>query len=90
MRIVEATDLPGSADLMDGSGRSPETCAEPIRLAADTGLVGGSIEEATGDLDRMKGLAETCMGDYDLNGWTGSDLINPDDVNVIKRGLFNN
>jgi 2-methylisocitrate lyase-like PEP mutase family enzyme len=47
--IVEATDLPVSADLQDGFGRSPETCAETIRLAADVGLAGGSIEDATGD-----------------------------------------
>lgn len=49
--IVEATDLPVSADLEDGYGRSPETCAETIRLAAGAGLAGGSIEDATGDPD---------------------------------------
>jgi len=47
--IVEATDLPVSADLEDGFGRAPETCAETILLAAARGLVGGSIEDATGD-----------------------------------------
>jgi len=47
--IVEATNLPVSADLQDGFGRSPESCAETIRLAAQTGLAGGSIEDATGD-----------------------------------------
>ncbi|RVU18124.1 isocitrate lyase/PEP mutase family protein [Methylobacterium oryzihabitans] len=47
--IVEATDLPVSADLEDGFGRDPETCAETIALAAAAGLVGGSIEDATGD-----------------------------------------
>jgi 2-methylisocitrate lyase-like PEP mutase family enzyme len=47
--IVEATDLPVSADLENGYGRSPETCAETIRLAAGVGLAGGSIEDATGD-----------------------------------------
>lgn len=47
--IVEATELPVSADLQDGFGRSPETCATTIRLASDIGLVGGSIEDATGD-----------------------------------------
>ena len=47
--IVEATHLPVSADLQDGFGRSPETCAETIRLASDIGLAGGSIEDATGD-----------------------------------------
>jgi 2-methylisocitrate lyase-like PEP mutase family enzyme len=48
-QIVEATDLPVSADLQDGFGRSPEACAETIWRAADVGLAGGSIEDATGD-----------------------------------------
>lgn len=45
--IVSATDLPVSADLENGFGDSPETVAETIRLAAATGLVGGSIEDST-------------------------------------------
>jgi 2-methylisocitrate lyase-like PEP mutase family enzyme len=45
--IVEATSLPVSADLQNGFGDSPETCAETIRLAAKAGLAGGSIEDAT-------------------------------------------
>jgi 2-methylisocitrate lyase-like PEP mutase family enzyme len=49
MSIVEATPLPVSADLEDGFGRTPELCAATIRLAADVGLAGGSIEDATGD-----------------------------------------
>ncbi|MFC5386746.1 oxaloacetate decarboxylase [Aquamicrobium segne] len=47
--IVGATTLPVSADLGDGFGDAPEVCAETIRLAAKIGLVGGSIEDATGD-----------------------------------------
>jgi 2-methylisocitrate lyase-like PEP mutase family enzyme len=47
--IVVATDLPVSADLEDGFDARPEACAETIRIAAETGLVGGSIEDATGD-----------------------------------------
>ena len=49
--IVGATPLPVSADLEDGFGAAPETCAETIRLACDVGLVGGSIEDATGSPD---------------------------------------
>jgi 2-methylisocitrate lyase-like PEP mutase family enzyme len=49
--IVSATALPVSADLENGFGDSPETVAETIRLAAATGLVGGSIEDATGRHD---------------------------------------
>lgn len=47
--IVGATDLPVSADLEDGFGAAPETCAETVALACGIGLVGGSIEDATGD-----------------------------------------
>ncbi|MBS7540758.1 isocitrate lyase/PEP mutase family protein [Ancylobacter lacus] len=47
--IVEATELPVSADLEDGFGPAPEDCALTVRLAAEAGLVGGSIEDATGD-----------------------------------------
>src|SRR5579872_74570 len=48
-QIVEATSLPASADLENGYGHEPADCAETIRLAAGVGLVGGSIEDATGD-----------------------------------------
>jgi 2-methylisocitrate lyase-like PEP mutase family enzyme len=47
--IVEATDLPVSADLEKGFGDAPEDAAETIRLAAQAGLVGGSIEDASGN-----------------------------------------
>jgi 2-methylisocitrate lyase-like PEP mutase family enzyme len=50
--IVDATDLPVSADLEKGFGDTPETAAETIRLAAGIGLVGASIEDATGDAAR--------------------------------------
>ena len=47
--IVDATDLPVSADLEKGFGDTPQIAAETIRLAASIGLVGASIEDATGD-----------------------------------------
>jgi 2-methylisocitrate lyase-like PEP mutase family enzyme len=50
--IVAATDLPVSADLEKGFGDAPAVAAETIRLAAEVGLVGGSIEDATGDKDK--------------------------------------
>ena len=49
--IATATDLPVSADLEKGFGDAPETAAETIRLAAAAGVVGGSIEDATGRTD---------------------------------------
>ena len=45
--IAAATELPVSADLENGFGDSPKSAAETIRLAAETGVVGGSIEDAT-------------------------------------------
>src|SRR5256712_374799 len=50
--IVGATDLPVSADLEKGFGDAPAVAPETIRLAAEVGLVGGSIEDATGDKDK--------------------------------------
>jgi 2-methylisocitrate lyase-like PEP mutase family enzyme len=47
--IVEASDLPVSADLEKCFGDAPDVAAQTIRLAASTGLCGGSIEDATGD-----------------------------------------
>jgi 2-methylisocitrate lyase-like PEP mutase family enzyme len=47
--IVEATDLPVSADLEKGFGDDPEVIAETVRLAADAGLVGCTIEDSTGN-----------------------------------------
>lgn len=49
--IVAATALPVAADLENGYGDSPQDCAETLRLAAAVGLVGGSIEDATGRAD---------------------------------------
>ncbi|MFF7708837.1 isocitrate lyase/phosphoenolpyruvate mutase family protein [Pseudomonas sp. NPDC007930] len=71
--IAAATALPVSADLEDGFGAAPEACAETIRLAAALGLVGGSIEDATGDpaqplypfehaVERVRAAAEAAAG----------------------------
>ena len=47
--IVDATDLPVSADLEKGFGDDAASAAVTVKLAAATGLVGCSIEDATGD-----------------------------------------
>ena len=47
--IAAATELPVSADLENGFGDAPETVADTIRMAAAAGVVGGSIEDATGN-----------------------------------------
>ena len=49
--LAASTDLPMAADLENGFGDAPETVAETIRLAGATGIVGGSIEDATGNPD---------------------------------------
>jgi 2-methylisocitrate lyase-like PEP mutase family enzyme len=50
--IVEATDLPVSADLEKCFADAPREAAETIRLAAAVGLAGGSIEDATGSKEQ--------------------------------------
>lgn len=49
--LTAATDLPVSADLENGYGDAPQTVAHTLRLAAECGVVGGSIEDATGRAD---------------------------------------
>jgi 2-methylisocitrate lyase-like PEP mutase family enzyme len=49
--IASTTTLPVNADLENGYGDDPGTVAETIRLAAAAGVVGGSIEDATGRSD---------------------------------------
>ena len=71
-QIAAATDLPVNADLENGYGDSPERAAKTIRLAAEAGACGGSIEDATGKADhpiyeiahaadRIRAAAETVL-----------------------------
>ncbi|MBX3644191.1 MAG: Pyoverdin chromophore biosynthetic protein pvcC, partial [Rubrivivax sp.] len=41
--------------------------------------------QGSGNLDRFKAFAQSAMDDYNLDGWTAPDLINPDDISVVKR-----
>jgi 2-methylisocitrate lyase-like PEP mutase family enzyme len=50
--VVEATDLPVSGDLEKCFADAPEAAATTIPLAAEVGLVGCSIEDATGDKNK--------------------------------------
>lgn len=98
--VVSAVDLPVSADLENGFGHEPTVAAETVRLAADTGLVGCSIEDATGDKDNplysIEAAAERVAAsvkaarsvgfDFTLTARTESFLRgNPDLDNVIAR-----
>jgi len=50
--LAAATNIPITADLENGFGDDPESVAKCIRRAAETGIVGGSIEDFTGDSNR--------------------------------------
>ncbi len=58
--IVEATDLPVNVDLENGFAHEPEPAAQAIRLAAEAGASGGSIEDFTGD-------RKNAIYDFDLS-----------------------
>ena len=47
--VCNATSLPVSADLENGFATEPSEVAKTIAMAAETGVVGGSIEDYTGD-----------------------------------------
>jgi 4-hydroxyphenylacetate 3-monooxygenase len=42
------------------------------------------MAKASGEAGRFRAFAEQCMAEYDVDGWTVSDLINPDDVNLFR------
>ncbi|NOX73356.1 MAG: isocitrate lyase/phosphoenolpyruvate mutase family protein [Alphaproteobacteria bacterium] len=56
--LVVATNLPVSGDFENGFGEAPETCAQTVRLAAEAGLAGISIEDTA--------LPADCAYDFDL------------------------
>ena len=56
--LVAATPLPVSGDFENGFGDAPETCAETVRLAAEAGLAGLSIEDTA--------LPDDAPYDFDL------------------------
>jgi 4-hydroxyphenylacetate 3-monooxygenase len=41
--------------------------------------------QASGQVDELIGLAESCMSDYDLDGWRRPDLIGPEDVSIVFK-----
>jgi 4-hydroxyphenylacetate 3-monooxygenase len=43
------------------------------------------VADLMGQSAKYKGFAEQCMAEYDLDGWTVPDLINPDDVSVVMK-----
>ena len=47
--VVEATEVPVSADFQNGFGREPRDVAQSVRMAVETGIAGLSIEDSTAD-----------------------------------------
>lgn len=99
--ICEATDLAVSADLEKGFGDTPEIVAETIRLAAEAGLVGCSIEDASGNpaapiydlglaTERITAAAEAARGlpfPFTLTGRTENFLRGRADLDDTIRRL---
>ncbi|MFC4950174.1 4-hydroxyphenylacetate 3-hydroxylase family protein [Pseudonocardia sp. GCM10023141] len=52
---------------------------ESIRLEAYFGQL------QSGQTEAYTGLVDKCLSEYDVDGWTVPDLINPDDVSTIKK-----
>ena len=40
--------------------------------------------QGAGNLDKFRDFAQSAMDDYHLDGWTAPDLVNPDDVCILK------
>jgi 2-methylisocitrate lyase-like PEP mutase family enzyme len=98
--IASATNLPVSADLENGFGDSPEMAAETIKLAAQKGLVGGSIEDLPGRVnpvpyeiahaaERIRAAAEIVRGlpfRFALTARAENYLVGrPDRKDTIRR-----
>lgn len=96
--IAGATDLPVSADLGEGFGTSPEACADTIAKACTAALVGGSIEDATGNpedpifdlehsVQRIKAAAQAAEGKPFLLTARSENFLwgRPDLADTIKR-----
>ena len=49
--LAQATTVPITADMENGYGDDPESVASCVRQFAETGVVGGSIEDFSGDQD---------------------------------------
>jgi 4-hydroxyphenylacetate 3-monooxygenase len=45
------------------------------------------VAEMMGQADKYKGFAEKCMDEYNLDGWTVPDLMNPDDISAVMKNV---
>jgi aromatic ring hydroxylase len=44
-----------------------------------------AAQDAAGLTDAYRRLADRCLAEDDLDGWTAGDLVDPDDVTMIGR-----
>jgi 2-methylisocitrate lyase-like PEP mutase family enzyme len=97
--LVDATDLPVNADFENGYADDPEGVAESVRLCANTGVAGLSIEDAADRkesplydinlaVERIKAAREA-IGDNDvlLVGRAEGFLVGREDLNQVARRL---
>jgi 2-methylisocitrate lyase-like PEP mutase family enzyme len=99
--MVEATDLPVSADLEKGFGDTPESVAETVRAAAEIGLAGCSIEDYTNRksdpifefelaVERIAAAVDACRGlahDFVLTARAENFLCGRPDLDDTLRRL---
>jgi 2-methylisocitrate lyase-like PEP mutase family enzyme len=99
--IVAATDLPVSADLQNGFSDAPEGVAETISMAVGTGVVGASIEDASGNeeaplysiemaADRIRAAAEVAKAQrfpFMLTARAENFLVGHNDLGDMIRRL---
>ena len=98
--LVQSVDVPISADLEGGFGDSPEAVQQTILAAANTGVVGGSIEDATGQeadplyamelaADRIRAAADAARSlpfPFTLTARAGNYVVGqPDLADTIRR-----
>jgi len=95
--LVDAVDIPVSADLEKGYGDAPEDAARTVRAAADAGLAGCSIEDYSGEaiydfghaVERAEAAVEAARGlgrDFVLTVRAEQLIRGSDDLDgAIKR-----
>ena len=95
--LVAATDVPVNADFENGFAHDPAGVADSVRLCAQTGVAGLSIEDSTGNADaplydhdhavaRIRAAREALVADVVLVGRAEGFLVGrPDLDDVIRR-----
>jgi 4-hydroxyphenylacetate 3-monooxygenase len=58
--------------------RNDAGAAETVRL------ITWQMAHGSGAARRFRSFAEQCMAEYDLDGWTAPDLMNPVDVSLFR------